>query len=293
MKKLILIIITATVMLSLFACDVTDGNDTTNPVSFPEASSLEATDPEILPSEDSKPEETAPESNDPETNDPETNTSETNDPEASKDDPYIKALSLPISPDAVESLTVGMTYDEVVAILGADSTDDYHEDLWAMSDGRILRVSFVPQKSKYGDDLPRAIDIYVMTKTSTGIKRPSDPSQVEKLMISAGCGFHSLDISDNSEAIQYIVGKINAAEPSFVDSSRGYYGAQYNLSFYNSEGECFTFTILADSAYFTNEYTDGDQRYSMMAYADLTELLSYLNEHYPESSFHGDDCTDQ
>lgn len=170
----------------------------------------------------------------------------------------------------------GMSYDDVVAILGVEYTELESNCFWTLSDGSTLQVSF--------DKSSIVNDVYNYTVRETGIKRPADISEVERITVAyMGYKATEIEISD-AQTISEIIEMIKNTESNYIESTRGYYGCEYNISIVLKSGETFYFDIWSKNMYSTNEYKSNDN-YSMISYIDVSELYNYMKEHFPEEMF--------
>ena len=92
-----------------------------------------------------------------------------------------------------------------------------------------------------------------------------------------------IEISD-AQTISEIIEMIKNTESNYIESTRGYYGCEYNISIVLKSGETFYFDIWSKNMYSTNEYKNNDN-YSMITYIDVSELYNYMKEHFPEEMF--------
>lgn len=174
----------------------------------------------------------------------------------------------------------GMSYSEVIAILGEEYNELDSGYFWTLFDGSTLKISF----DKVPNDEWSVNDFYNYTFKETGIKRPTDASEVERMTVSyMGYKARAIEIS-NAEVISEIVEMIKTAETDYVESSRGYYGCAYGIEILLKSGETFYFDIWGENMFSTNECKDNN-RYDVVSHTDISELYKYMEEHFPEEKF--------
>jgi hypothetical protein len=216
--------------------------------------------------------------------DKDSNVSETFVPTESQDQADIESDETVVLADAdiAKQVAQGMTYTEVVDLLGTECVSDGGGHRWFLTDGSILGV-FLERGDSDGEMVVNHAFIYSIVQT--GEKCPQSIDEISSISLNAyGWMNLELDLEENESEIKKIIEYINEADGTPTESTKGWYGGEYAVTIVKTNGEEYSFFLFSENRYSTSEYRTSDG-YGAFVHQDVSEFINYIKETFPDECF--------